>query len=196
MDSNKNNSKENYKIQVDLKHNELVLTEIKDFHNQILKLKNILETKANYYIAISGIIIASLLAYLPLVDEKLKVPPISYILLLVCILIGSFTLYNAFMSLKIRNYNFPVAEKPKENIRVENIIYDLKKIKSSQDLFDKLIDEYIICSKLNSIENERKNTFILKSQKYLTKSLIIFIITVGSTFIPTILSNFQIFDCK
>ena len=166
-----------------IKNKEIVLTELKDFHNQILKLKDTMENKANYFITYSGILIAFVVSFVALIDQYFIITMFPYIFTLVVLLFAGLCMYNSFSSLKIKKYNFLFNEDPKNKAYLENEVYTFREIKTSEQLLDQLTDSYITCSKLNLRVNADKEKVIKRSQTFLIITFIITVITILSLFI-------------
>lgn len=182
------NNKINLKIKrEEVEKSNIILNELKEFHKDILNIKTDMENKANHIITSCGIIITFVLALLAFMtgnDNNFIISPVSYLLIFTIMWLSVVCMILALNSIKVKNYIFPLGENPKKNIFLEEKVYDLKDITTSETLLLKLIEDYIFCSKLNVLQNERKTKSILLSQKLLTYTFVILAAGIITLLIP------------
>lgn len=144
---------------------EKFLEELKCQYEKEFEIKNSLETKANYNLASSGIVVGLLFTFgVALLQTFREISNINYIIALLLFSIGFFvtSVFFSVLALRIKDYYFAFLHDyfyTEENTLNEQTINEYKNM-DSEKFFDKRIELYLRANKYNYTENENKATRI------------------------------------
>jgi hypothetical protein len=165
-----------------LKTREEFLEELKSQYEMEFELKNSLETKANYNLVASGVVVGLLFTFgVALLDTFNWVPNIQMIFTLLLLSIGSLTISILFsvLVLRIKGYYFTFL--PNYFYNGDN--FDYEAINEYRDMdydmfLNKRIELYLKANKTNFKENENKATKIEIAHWLFFGGIILVLITV------------------
>jgi len=148
---------------------DLFLEEIKSQNNKDFDLKNSLDTKSNYLIPISGIVISLIfgfgITFLEKIDIKYELFWAFQMFLIITLVLHLSSLFCAILSFRIRDYRYAF---------LYYSFYDKEKMLESKideyteadedDFKNMILREYLKCNYQNSINNQNKTKWIKISQ--------------------------------
>jgi len=144
---------------------DLFLTEIKNQNDKDFDLKNSLDSKSNYLIPISGIVISLIFGFavtlLEKIDTKYELFWTLQILLIITLIFHLSSIFCAVLSFRIRDYRyaFLYLNFYKKGKMVDSSIAEY--IEADEDDFkDMIIKEYLECNYQNSKNNSNKANWI------------------------------------
>jgi hypothetical protein len=145
--------------------NEIILQQVQRSYDWELELNKNYETKANYNIALCGVIIAVLLSSLSIIiSNNIHISIISFWVTIFSILSLSYTLLYSFRVIRITDYRYVLAD------------YDTVKpwkYSTEGDLINKIIYSYIFTTKVNRQRNFDKVKLLSQSQRGVILTIII-----------------------
>lgn len=159
---------------------EIILNEIKNSYQQELEAKQVLETKAERIITISGIILAILFGFSTINftngDNNL-ISKIGYMGIIVSIILLVVTIWYGFRISKVTKYIFMLSDDKKEKKLIEESIEKYEKM-SLDNLINSLINDYVVATKYNSWLNSIKEKLLYSCEKWFWSFLIVSIISI------------------
>jgi hypothetical protein len=157
-------------LSIELSSKDLFIEEIKNQNDKDFDLKNSLDSKSNYLIPISGIVISLIfgfgVTFLQRIDIKYELFWAFQILLIITLISHLFSIFCAVLSFKIRDHRYAFLYfnfYDKKGKMIESEIDEYTEA-NEVDFKDMILREYLRCNFQNSRNNQCKANWIRISQ--------------------------------